>query len=127
MSKSGCMGPSELEIMKLLWAQKGKPMTSTEIRTKLEPKFNWNKSTVLTLIRRLVEKGAIVCDKKEVFYYSPMVGEEEYQKYQVTNFVNRIFNGNVQKLISALCHTDTLNQKDINDLRKYFDDEVRRK
>ena len=127
MGKVDRMVNSELEIMKLLWNQKGKPMTSTEIRAILEPQLNWSKSTVLTLIRRLLDKGIIACEKKDVFYYTPLVSEDEFQKFQMTNFVNRIFDGNVKKLISALCQADSLNQEDVNELKKILDNEAGRK
>jgi BlaI family transcriptional regulator, penicillinase repressor len=112
---------AEAEIMKYLWDQNGKPSTSTEIRAALETKQGWSKSTVLTLIRRLVDKKIIACKKRDVFYYTPLVTEEEYQEFQTKNFVGKIYNGSVKNLIASLCHADSLSKEDIQELRELLD------
>lgn len=107
--------------MKFLWAQDGKPATSKEIRTALEAAQGWSKSTVLTLIRRLVDKKIIACKKQDVYYYTPLVSEEEYQKFKTRNFLDRIYDGSVRNLLSALCKADSLSRSDIEELRRYLD------
>jgi BlaI family penicillinase repressor len=118
------IGNAEAEIMKILWDKKGQQITSAEIRKELEEKLGWTKSTILTLIRRLVEKGIITCEKKEVFYYTPLVSEEEYLRFQTSNFIEKIYGGNVKKLISSLCRADNLTREDIEELQAYLDREA---
>ena len=118
------LGNSEAEIMKIMWNRKGQPVTSTEIRNELEEKLNWTKSTVLTLIRRLVEKGLVECEQRDVFYYTPLVSEEDYLMSQTSNFINRIYNGNVKNLITALCKGNSLSKEDIEELQAILDEEA---
>lgn len=119
------MGNSEAEIMKILW-KNAQPMTAPEICRELEEKFSWSRSTILTLIRRLVDKGFAACEKKEIYSYSPLVTEEEYQNYNTSNFIDRIYGGSVKNLLSALCRANTLSQKDIEELQEYLDREAKR-
>lgn len=118
------MGNSEAQIMKIFWERKGKPITAPEIQRALEDKSQWTRSTILTLIRRLVEKGFVACEKENVFSYTPLVTEEEYQRYQTRNFIDRIYNGSVKNLLSALCQSDTLSKEDIEELQNYLEREA---
>ncbi len=72
MSATIKIADAELEIMRVLWSE-GHAMTSTEIRDKLRGTSAWGKSTVLTLIGRLVKKGAVFCTKEGHLLYAPLV------------------------------------------------------
>jgi BlaI family penicillinase repressor len=120
------IGNSEAEIMKVLWKQNGNAITAPEIRKEIEGEFFWTKSTVLTLIRRLVEKGFVSCEKRNLFNYTPLVSEEEYQKYQTRNFINKIYDGSVKNLISTLCRANSMSKNDIEELQVYLEQEANR-
>ena len=66
---------SELEVMKLLW-QAGDALPVTEIREALQRSRGWEATTVKTLVSRLVSKGALLQEKRKVFYYSPAISQE---------------------------------------------------
>lgn len=110
---------SELEVMKLLWNKEG-PVTSAFIVSTLELKQNWNKSTVLTLITRLVEKGAIRIEGKQSrsFCYVPVVSEKEYTKDETRHFIQRLYGGRVRKLFAALCEDEELDEEEVEKLRQ---------
>ncbi|CAH0117687.1 MULTISPECIES: BlaI/MecI/CopY family transcriptional regulator [unclassified Paenibacillus] len=110
---------SELEVMKLLW-QADSPVSSTEIRSMLQDEKGWEKSTILTLIRRLHDKGVINAEKRDVFYYSPNISEAEFAEFQMQEMANKLYKGNVKSLVAALCHGGKLSEADIDDLKAYF-------
>lgn len=118
------IGNSEVEIMKILWRLGGRPATSAEIRKELEIKQGWTKSTILTMIRRLVEKGFIACKKKEVFYYSPCISEKEYLHHQTKNFIDKIYDGNIKNLLTTLCQADDLSKSDLEELQSFLNQEA---
>lgn len=120
MSGQDKISQAELEVMRLLW-KSDNPMTSTQIRVKLKELKGWEKSTVLTLIKRLVEKGAICCDKEDVFYYSPIVTEQEYIDYHTQSLVNKLYNGSLKNYVLSLCNRSKLTRDDIQELKDYFD------
>lgn len=69
---------SELELMMILW-QAEAPMTRTEIEEKLPKKRKISKTTVLSFLSRLEEKGFVRVEKegRNNCYY-PIVKEKDY-------------------------------------------------
>jgi BlaI family transcriptional regulator, penicillinase repressor len=108
---------AELGIMHILWSEE-RPMTSTEIRDRLQSESQWGKSTVLTLIRRLVEKGALSCEKQERFRYAPLISEKEYRDNRTRKLIDALYGGSVRNLVVALCTTSTLTQKEREELQR---------
>ena len=107
---------TELEIMKVLWARE-KPMTEKEIRAAIEKHFKWKKQTTQTLIRRLVEKGAIIREKQDVYYHSAAVSQDEVEKTWTVDLLNRVFGGNAKNLVSAMLNHDILSREDLEELK----------
>lgn len=108
---------SEQEIMKVLW-QSNTEMSAFEIRQHLEKE--WERTTVLTLIRRLVEKGAIEQKKKDIYYYRPQIAENDFVKEETQNFVKRVYKGSSKNLIASLLQSGDMNAEDIEDLKNFF-------
>ena len=113
---------SELEVMKVLWAS-GAPLPLSSIRSELQRLMSWEAATIKTLLSRLVSKNAVLQEKKEVFYYSPLVSEEEYNAWATTRLLNRLYNGKASKLVAALLNTDGITKDDIDELRRMLSGE----
>ena len=110
---------SELEVMKLLWrAENAIPIT--EIREKLQKTKGWEPATIKTLVGRLVNKGVVRQEKRNVFYYSPLITEKEYSTWATEDLISRVYNGSARNLISALVNSDGLTQEDLDELRQMF-------
>lgn len=110
---------SELEVMKLLWrAENAIPIT--EIREKLQKSKGWEPATIKTLVGRLVNKGVVRQEKRNVFYYSPLISEKEYGTWATQDLISRVYNGSARNLISALVNSDGLTQEDLDELRQMF-------
>ena len=108
---------SELEVMKLLWrAENALPIT--EIREKLQKTKGWEPATIKTLVGRLVNKGVVRQEKRNVFYYSPLITEKEYSTWATEDLISRVYNGSARNLISALVNSDGLTQEDLDELRQ---------
>jgi BlaI family penicillinase repressor len=114
---------AELEVMRVLWSE-GKPITSTEIRDRLQGKSGWEKSTVLTFIRRLVEKGAVSCEKQERLQYAHLVSEKEYRDSRTRKLIDTLYDGSVRNLLVALCHHNGLTPEDREELQKFLEEEL---
>ena len=110
---------AELEILEVLWAA-GEALNANEIRIRLNEKKDWERTTVLTLIRRLLDKGVIAQEKREVYYYSPCVERNNYVKEETKSFLNKFFKGNAKNLAAALIEDEDLSREDIEELRLYF-------
>ena len=110
---------SELEVMKLLW-QAGDALPVTEIRETLQRTRGWEATTVKTLVSRLVSKGALRQEKRNVFYYSPLITEREYNAWATDSLIRRLYNGSARELVAALVHADGLSREDLDELRAMF-------
>ena len=92
---------SELEVMKLLWRAKD-ALPVTAIREQLQSSKGWEPATIKTLISRLVSKGVVRQEKRNVYYYSPVISEKEYSSWATKNLITRIYNGKARDLIASL-------------------------
>ena len=110
---------SELEVMKLLWrAEDALPVT--EIREKLQESKGWEPATIKTLISRLVSKGVVRQEKRNVYFYSPIISEKEYSAWATGDLVTRLYNGSVRDLVAALVNSDGLSQEELDELSQMF-------
>ena len=110
---------SELEVMRVLWRE-GRPLSFAEIRTALEAKTKWSKSTIQTFIGRLRDKGIISAHSHYVTLYSPNVTQEEYLMGEGQNFIDKLFDGSAKNLVAALCRNGQLDEGDIDELKAFF-------
>ena len=116
---AGKITDSELEVMKLLWCAKD-ALPVTAIREQLQESKGWEPATIKTLISRLVSKGAVRQEKRNVYYYSPVITEKEYSTWATKDLVTRIFNGKASDLIASLVDSNGLSQEDLAELRDMF-------
>lgn len=108
---------SELLVMDVLW--KSSPMRSGEIYSALASQRNWHRKTVNTLVRRLVDKGAIDYVKAPGgFSYSPLLARDSYRRQKATKLVKDLFDGEVSPLLAAFAETESLTDSDLLELRK---------
>ncbi len=107
---------SEAEIMKVVW-EYGEPVTYSHIRAVLTQQRDWESPTVNTLVNRLVKKGILIQEKREVYYYTPAIAEEEYTKAKTASFIQKVYGGNIKGLMSALLAYGDVTQEDLEELR----------
>ena len=107
---------SELEVLEVLW-RSAEPMPIATIRAALEETHSWDASTVKTLLRRLREKGAVDCEKRDVFYYWPLLGRKDYQRWSTQSFLQRVYQGSARDLVAGLVECCPLSSEDLSELR----------
>ena len=107
---------AEYEVMKIVW--KYAPINTNEITEKLLATSSWSAKTIQTLIKRLVNKGALAYEKNSrVFVYTPQVKESEYISQESTSFLNRYYDGDITTMLSAYIENDKLSETEIETLR----------
>lgn len=119
MDKKITVSDAEWTILEVLWSA-GKPLNAAEIRNYLGESRSWERTTVLTLIQRLLKKGVLKQEKREVYYYEPCVKREEYIKDETRGFVDKFFKGSSRNLAAALVNSEALSKKELEELRDYF-------
>lgn len=107
---------AELDVLEVLWQAEG-PMPIADVRGALEQSHSWDSSTVKTLLRRLCEKKAVEAEKREVFYYRPLLS-----RAGVPDLVHPLPDrqgvpGQRRSLVAALVERSQLSREDLAELR----------
>lgn len=107
--------PAEWHLMECLWDES--PQTGRELVEKMEQCQNWNRSTTLTMLRRMCEKGQIASDEGDgVRTYRPLIQRESALTQETQSFLQRAYNGSVSMMISAMTKKQELSRSEIDAL-----------
>lgn len=119
MKKQISIADAELPIMKVLWEKDN--LTSPEIFADMEG----NKSTLKTLLKRLVEKGAVKAIEinSRTYRYSAVISEEEYISRERTGFLQKVFDGSREKLLLNFVKEENITRDDLKKLLQMIEEE----
>lgn len=113
---------SELELMKIIWANGGKALYAQISDGLTNSGYTWQKNTIITLLSRLVDKGLLKVNKiGRRNEYSAVVSEQDYQASQTQNFLKKLYEGDAKGLVSTLIQRELLSEQDYEDLRRYWE------
>lgn len=112
---------SEFTIMRVLW-DAGDALPVSDIRKALERSSSWDSSTIKTLLRRLCDKGVVSAEKKEVYYYKPLVSEETYNESATQSLIDRLYAGSAKNLVASLIDGNKLTEKELAELRTILEE-----
>ncbi|MCQ4925599.1 BlaI/MecI/CopY family transcriptional regulator [Tissierella carlieri] len=115
------MSDSERELIKIIWDNGGSIFIAELLEKVEENNKGWKRSTVLTFLTRLTEKGFIKTEKyKRKNKYIATLSESEYMEEQTTVFLHKVYDGNAKKLVSTLLKQDRITSKDFEELEKFW-------
>lgn len=107
--------PTEWKLMECLW-EKGL-CTGREAVEDMEKRAAWSRSTTLTMLRRMTEKGAILCrEEKGVNVYAANVDRADAAQWETEDFLHRVYRGSVSLMVSAMTEKQALSQEEIDEL-----------
>lgn len=109
---------AELEVMQVLWAE-GEPVTLVRVKSVLAAKGR-NEETTKTLLRRLCQKGAVAQEKRDVYYYRPLVDQEQLGLYRTQRLIDKLYAGSAKAMVASLVEHDQLRPQDVDELRALF-------
>ncbi len=116
------LSEAELEIMQVLWSHNA-PMTSNQILEEMGDSRNWKLASLMTVLARMAEKGAVYCDRTtRTNYYTALVPEEEYKLAAGESFLEKMFHKSAKDFIASLYQGKKMSRKDIQELRQYLDE-----
>ena len=108
---------AEYEVMKVVW--KESPVNTNVVTEILTKTTNWSPKTIQTLLKRLVNKGALTYEKQgRVFVYMPLIQESAYVRQKSRSFLKRYFDGDMSRMLSACLDEETLTKHEIDTLRE---------
>jgi len=117
MKKLPQISEAEYEVMKVVW--NNAPISTNEVTDRLVKTTDWSPKTIQTLLKRLVQKGALTYEKNSrVFVYTPLVKKDEYLDQENSSFLQRFYDGNLASMLTNYLEKDTLSEKEIKTLQE---------
>ena len=106
---------AEWQVMKIVWMQ-GEQTSSDLIRV-LAERFDWSKSTVQTLLARLVEKECLTRKKEgKSFVYSALLTLDQSRDLLVQDIKDKVCSRRMKQLVADLIMECDFTQADLADL-----------
>lgn len=105
----------ELNIMELLWSNK--VLAAKDIAKIIKEYIGWEKNTTYTVIKRLIEKGAITREEPG-FLCRALVSKRTVQKTETKVLLNKLFNGSLNTFLVEYLNAQTLKQAEILELER---------
>ncbi|MCH5338239.1 MAG: BlaI/MecI/CopY family transcriptional regulator [Acetatifactor sp.] len=111
---------AEWNLMESLWEYS--PKVGSQIVTDMAARTGWSRSTTLTMLRRMTEKGLIACeDSGQMKTYAPLIEREEAARKETESFLNRVYNGSISLLVSGFVERQKLTEQEIAELRQLLE------
>ncbi|HEU0678455.1 TPA: CopY/TcrY family copper transport repressor [Streptococcus pneumoniae] len=106
---------AEWQVMKIIWMQG--EQTSTDLFRVLAERFDWSKSTVQTLLARLVEKECLTRKKEgKSFVYSALLTLDQSRDLLVQDIKDKVCSRRIRNLLADLIVECEFTQTDLEDL-----------
>ena len=106
---------AEWQVMKIIWMQG--EQTSTDLIRVLAERFDWSKSTIQTLLARLVEKECLTRKKEGKFFvYSALLTLEQSRDLLVQDIKDKVCSRRIKNLLADLIVECDFTLADLEDL-----------
>jgi BlaI family penicillinase repressor len=116
---------AEWTVMELLWERA--PRTSPEICKELGQTRAWKRTTVMTLLRRLIDKGAVKIEgQSRPWKYAPALERDRCVAKETRGFLDRLFQGALLPLVAHCLEHQKVSRNDLAALRDLLDEAERR-
>ena len=106
---------AEWQVMKIIWMQG--EQTSRDLIRVLAERFDWSKSTIQTLLARLVEKDCLTRKKEgKSFVYSALLTLDQSRDLLVQDIKDKVCSRRMKNLLADLIVECDFTQADLEDL-----------
>ncbi|OUQ78186.1 BlaI/MecI/CopY family transcriptional regulator [Flavonifractor sp. An100] len=106
---------SEWYVMDCLWQRS--PMTVMELVAALGDKVGWAKSTTITTLRRMEEKGLVTVEVRDrAKHYTPALERDKAARRETRSFLDKVYRGSVGLMVSAMADEKALSRAEIEEL-----------
>ena len=106
---------AEWQVMKIIWMQG--EQTSTDLIRILAERFDWSKSTIQTLLARLVEKECLTRKKEgKSFVYSALLTLDQSRDLLIKDIKDKVCSRRIKNLLADLIMECDFTLADLEDL-----------
>lgn len=109
----------ELNVMELLWSNK--LLAAKDIASIIKEYIGWEKNTTYTVIKRLIDKGAI--ERVEPgFYCKAIVSKSEIRKTEINSLLDKLFDGSFAVFLEEYLKHNKPKASQLLEIEKVLDD-----
>ena len=120
--RQNIMSDGEWKLMNVIWEKA--PVTLGELVTALYEETGWSKSVIYMMLKRMVEKKVISMDDQGKYQrYSPILERSEAEIRETENFLDKVYQGSVRMMLSAMAGQKRLSDQDIEELYQFLKEE----
>ena len=113
----------ELNVMELLWSNK--VLAAKDISKIIKEYIGWEKNTTYTVIKRLIDKGAV--ERIEPgFICRSIISKREVQKIETEALFSKLFNSSLSSFFNEYLRHRKLTTTEIFEMRKIADEQSKR-
>ena len=113
----------ELNVMELLWSNQS--LAAKDIAQIIKDYIGWDKNTTYTVIKRLIDKGAV---KREDpgFICKAVITKNDVQQIETRALIDKVFGGELIAFFTEFLAQQNLDAEEVRELRKILDSQYRR-
>ena len=110
----------ELNVMELLWSNK--VLAAKDISKIIKEYIGWEKNTTYTVIKRLIDKGAI---KREDpgFLCRASISKRAVQNIETKALINKVYNGSLGTFLSEYLKNQDLSRAEYMELERIISEQ----
>ena len=106
---------SQVKVMQLLWENGA--TTAKNLCVMAAERYDWNKNTTYTIIKSLVEMGAVERSEPD-FLCTPLLSLEEVRRTETKGLVDKFFHGSASAFFSAFLEDENISEEELEALKK---------
>lgn len=110
----------ELNIMELLWSNK--TLAAKDMAKIIKEYIGWEKNTTYTVIKRLIDKGAIIREDPG-FLCRAAVSKKTIQHIETNHLIHKLYNGSLNAFLTEYLKTQDLSAADLKVLQRILQEQ----
>ena len=111
----------ELNVMELLWSNK--VLAAKDISKIIKEYIGWEKNTTYTVIKRLIDKGAITREDPG-FLCRAKVSKKDVQEIETKVLLSKMFNGSLTNFITEYLGNRQLTTEQVIELQRVLNRQI---
>lgn len=105
----------ELNVMELLWSNKA--LAARDISKIIKEYIGWEKNTTYTVIKRLIDKGAITREDPG-FICRANVSKRKIQEIETKALLDQMYNGSIENFLQSYLANQKLTGTELSQLER---------
>lgn len=111
----------ELNVMELLWSNQS--LSAKDIAKIIKDYIGWEKNTTYTVIKRLIDKGAVKRDDPG-FYCKALISKKQVQNIETKVLLDKLFGGSLSVFFTEYLSEKKLLQSEIMELQRIISEQA---